>query len=133
MSIKPRQFSNEEISSIIHKQRDARILQRAAFLSVGGPALPGVSEQVKSLAKSGLNWAKKGFVLVNEEQLNSRLAECSSCEFWDPKAFLGTGRCQKCGCSTQAKLRMATEKCPIDKWGPVTPPSPEQTQQPNTN
>jgi hypothetical protein len=28
----------------------------------------------------------------------------------------GTGRCSKCGCSTWAKLRMASEKCPIDKW-----------------
>jgi hypothetical protein len=122
----PRKFSKEEIFSIAESRRQAAVLQRAALSSVGGPPIPGLSEQVKSLAKSGLDWAKHGFVLVSEEQLIDRLEKCRTCLFWDAKAFAGTGRCEKCGCSTQAKLRMATEKCPIDKWGPVTPSSTEQ-------
>ena len=71
--------------------------------------------------------------VVEQDELDKRLALCKGCEWWDPESFGKTGSCKKCGCSTWAKLRMASEKCPIDKWGPVTPSSPEQQQQPNTN
>jgi len=73
-------------------------------------------QKVVSLALSLENWADKGFPVVTKEQLASRLAICKGCEFWDQKGFGNTGKCTKCGCSTQAKLRMATAKCPIDKW-----------------
>jgi hypothetical protein len=82
---------------------------------------------VQSFAQSMLKWTGSGFKTVDEEQLKERLEICSRCEFWDSKAFGNTGRCQKCGCSTQAKLRLATEKCPIDRWGPTTTKnSPEE-------
>jgi hypothetical protein len=96
-------------------------------------SLPAFKTQLKSVASSVLNFAKSGLDITDPAVLEKRLAICKSCEFWDAKAFNETGRCNKCGCSTWAKLRMATEKCPIDKWGPVTHSSPEQTQQPNTN
>lgn len=61
-------------------------------------------------------WGASGFSTVTPEILSERLEICKGCEFWDRTGFAGTGSCRKCGCSTQAKLRMATEKCPIGKW-----------------
>jgi predicted Zn-ribbon and HTH transcriptional regulator len=94
-------------------------------------SLPSIGEMGKSFAYSITNWAKSGFQVPEDEIYNTRLAICKTCDQWDAEAFMGTGRCNKCGCSTQAKLRMATEKCPIDKWGPVTLSPSEQ--QPTTN
>jgi hypothetical protein len=93
---------------------------------------PSLTQMASTFLGSALRWAKGGMQTVTAEQFYSRIEVCKGCEFWEGSGFAGTGRCKKCGCSTQAKLRMATEKCPIDKWGPVTPSSPEQ-QQPNTN
>jgi hypothetical protein len=77
------------------------------------------NKQLQSLGKDMGKWAISGLPVVNENQLESRLAICKGCEFWNASGFSGTGSCTKCGCSTQAKLRMATCKCPIDKWGPI--------------
>jgi hypothetical protein len=73
-------------------------------------------EMSASMATSLAQWAKHGMPTVISEQLESRLAICKGCEFWNPQGFGGTGSCKKCGCSTQAKLRMATSKCPEGKW-----------------
>jgi hypothetical protein len=61
-------------------------------------------------------WAESGFAKTPDDTLKERLKICNDCEFWDAKGFKGTGKCTKCGCSTWAKLRMATERCPIGKW-----------------
>jgi len=53
------------------------------------------------------------------EILATREATCRACPEWDAQALNATGRCRKCGCSTWAKLRMATEACPLGKWGAV--------------
>lgn len=78
--------------------------------------LPPLVDMVGSAAKAAYAWVKSGFVTTDEQTLIKRIETCMGCEFWDAAAFRGTGRCKKCGCSTQAKLRMATEKCPIGKW-----------------
>ena len=83
------------------------------------PQTPDLIEKIKSLASASSDWAKSGFKTASQIQLENRLAICKGCEFWDQSGFGGTGKCNKCGCSTQAKLRMATSKCPIDKWGPI--------------
>ena len=77
---------------------------------------PKLTAQIKSVSLAIGRFAKSGFTTVEPEVLEQRLNICKSCDLWDPTAFLNTGRCKKCGCSTQAKLRMATEKCPIGKW-----------------
>jgi hypothetical protein len=69
-----------------------------------------------SLLDSSVTWAKSGFKLTEQADVETRLEFCRACEFWDPEAFNKTGRCLKCGCSTWAKIRLATEKCPIGKW-----------------
>jgi hypothetical protein len=76
-------------------------------------------KKIGTFSSDIFQWSKSGLPVVNENQLESRLVICKGCEFWNASGFSGTGSCTKCGCSTQAKLRMATSKCPIDKWGPI--------------
>jgi hypothetical protein len=83
---------------------------------------PTLLKKAGSLASNLGVWAKAGFQVVDASQLQSRLDVCKGCEFWDQSGFAGTGSCKKCGCSTQAKLRMTTSKCPVDKWGPIEIP-----------
>lgn len=77
---------------------------------------PPLIKQIKSFGRSMAKWAVSGFRRTSERVYNQRLNVCKGCEFWDKEAFLGAGRCLKCGCSTKAKLRLKTEKCPIGKW-----------------
>lgn len=70
-----------------------------------------MSNLIASLARA----ASAGFKVVSPEILEERLAICSQCEFWQPRARLGFGKCTKCGC-TEFKHRLANEKCPIGKW-----------------
>ena len=80
--------------------------------------LPSVAQMGATLSRSMVNWVKQGFKIVPDTVLEQRSAICAGCEFWDPEQF--GGRCLKCGCATMAKLRLAHEKCPLDKWGSVT-------------
>lgn len=77
---------------------------------------PPLVKQIKSFGRSMAKWAISGFKKTSDKVYNQRLEICKGCEFWDKEAFLGTGRCLECGCSTKAKLRLKTEKCPIGKW-----------------
>jgi hypothetical protein len=78
-----------------------------------------LAQKTSALSSAARGWVKSGFSMTTDEQLESRKAICKECPEWNPAGFAGTGSCNKCGCSTQAKLRMSTSKCPIDKWGPV--------------
>jgi hypothetical protein len=81
---------------------------------------PSKLEMGANLVRSLKNWASGGFAIASADLVASRLSICQQCPEWDQAGFAGTGKCTKCGCSG-AKLHMATSKCPIDKWGPVTP------------
>lgn len=63
--------------------------------------------------------AKTGFKRVSSEKHKERLDICSQCRFWKQTAYLGMGKCRKCGCSG-LKLWLSTSRCPIQKWGPDT-------------
>lgn len=78
--------------------------------------LPSLKTMAKTATSSTIKWITSGAKATDEETLKTRLDACHSCEFWNSEALRGTGRCMKCGCSTWAKLRMATERCPIGKW-----------------
>lgn len=67
-------------------------------------------------------FARSGFTTTPPEILAAREATCRACPEWDAAALNATGRCRKCGCSTWAKLRMATEACPLGKWKSLTTP-----------
>lgn len=77
---------------------------------------PSPAEMARNLAASMANWVKSGFKVVSKEVFEQRMGICNTCEFWEQNAI--GGRCLKCGCATQAKLRLAHEKCPEDKWLP---------------
>ena len=77
---------------------------------------PSLVDKAKGFFSSTAIWAKTGFKSATQEQLESRMDICTGCEFWDQMGFAGTGRCNQCGCATQAKLRMSTSVCPIGKW-----------------
>jgi hypothetical protein len=84
--------------------------------SDGENLTPSIGQMAKTATESIFTWVNQGIPIASEEALNKRQLICQNCEFWDVGSFKGTGRCMKCGCSTWAKIRMATEKCPIGKW-----------------
>ena len=73
----------------------------------------------KNVVGAAIKWISSGLKVTPEEMIEERKQICMSCEFWDAQAMNGTGRCLKCGCSTWAKIRLASESCPIDKWKAV--------------
>jgi len=86
------------------------------------PSTATISKHAELLAQFGIssvNFAISGFCYTPKEILESRQSICRQCSEWDADALNKTGRCKKCGCSTWAKLRMATERCPIGKWEAV--------------
>ena len=68
-------------------------------------------------------FADSGYATTPPEILAAREATCRACQEWDAAALNATGRCRKCGCSTWAKIRMATERCPLGKWEVISSPS----------
>jgi hypothetical protein len=86
-----------------------------------GPPRPvSAVDKVKSFLGAAKNLAKSGFQIADDALYNSRLEICKACPEWNPQAFLNTGQCKLCGCSTKAKLRLPLEKCPVDKWLPIS-------------
>jgi hypothetical protein len=74
---------------------------------------------IESVLSAGAKWTASGFATTPPEALATREATCRACPEWDAAALNATGRCRKCGCSTWAKLRMATERCPLGKWDAI--------------
>jgi hypothetical protein len=83
---------------------------------------PCLAQKVMSLGSSVAKWATSGFIVSNAEQIGFRIKTCKSCEFFINEK---NSRCGKCGCFTSPKIMMATEKCPIDKWGAIEVESPQ--------
>lgn len=73
-------------------------------------------EMLAGFGRAAHRFARAGFAVIPPEALVTRESICRACPEWDPAALNNTGRCRKCGCSTWAKLRMATERCPLGKW-----------------
>jgi hypothetical protein len=80
-------------------------------------------KQCASASAAVSRFARSGFAATPPEILAAREATCRACPEWDAAALNATGRCRKCGCSTWAKLRMATERCPLGKWEAFDTPS----------
>lgn len=85
-------------------------------LNVESSKPPSAAEMATSLVRSAAAWGKSGFAMADDDKLTARLDACKACPEWDAAGMAGTGRCRKCGCSTQAKLRIDSEKCPLGKW-----------------
>jgi len=63
-----------------------------------------------NLGRSLIEWSASGFKTCQSDELTKRLGICSSCE------YSLNHRCLKCGCFIEVKTRLATSKCPINKW-----------------
>ena len=102
---------------------DRRIVEAAEFTRIDLEfeksaileTLPTTFQMVGKFTKATYNWAKSGFKLADEAELARRTQICNKCKFWYPAARMGLGKCLKCGCSS-AKLKLASEECPIGKW-----------------
>jgi predicted Zn-ribbon and HTH transcriptional regulator len=81
--------------------------------------LKNCRNNISNFTKSSAKFASSGFNLASKDVLEERQSICKKCDEWDSISFKGTGRCKKCGCSTWAKIRMATERCPLGKWQAV--------------
>lgn len=63
-----------------------------------------------------------GAPMASDEEVASRYAICSQCE------FLVNDSCAKCGCGISrirgyvSKLSWADQECPVGKWGKAVPP-----------
>jgi len=50
--------------------------------------------------------------LASDDVQKDRINICNSCEF----LFTPTRNCKKCGCFVDAKTRLQSSSCPINKW-----------------
>lgn len=82
---------------------------------------PTITDMAKSFFSSAAQFVAAGLPRTPLEQLQVRLDTCKVCQYWNSEGFAGTGACRQCGCSTQAKLRMATSECPMGYWQAVPP------------
>lgn len=96
-------------------------MTRADFLEKMPLHLRAWHDMTRAAFLAGTKFAVSGFTATPPEILAAREATCRACHEWDAAALNATGRCRKCGCSTWAKLRMATERCPLGKWESLTP------------
>jgi predicted Zn-ribbon and HTH transcriptional regulator len=93
-----------------------RVMTYEDFMNKMPESLRESHKQMRSALNAAHSFALSGFATTPPEALAAREAICRACPEWDAQALNKTGRCRKCGCSTWAKLRMATERCPIGKW-----------------
>ena len=63
-----------------------------------------------NFATSMLKWAREGLKTVPSQQHMERYRKCNSCEKFS------NYRCSECGCVCWLKTKLATEKCPLNKW-----------------
>lgn len=113
------EFSAVIETSEIYRLNAAGEYQFFSKFSIASVKPPSLPKQAATLGKALGNWTASGFAATPPDILAAREAICRACLEWDAAAMGGTGRCAKCGCSTWAKLRMSTERCPLGKWEPV--------------
>jgi len=72
-------------------------------------------DMAKNFAREVKVWVKQGAPVVPQAEFEKRAHQCAACEFFDADAFMGRGKCNKCGCSS-FKLFLSTSKCPDGRW-----------------
>lgn len=75
---------------------------------------PPLLEQIANAAKAAVKFVASGCETAGQAEFDRRLSICEACDQYDAKSK----RCRICGCKTAAKLRMASERCPLPepKW-----------------
>jgi hypothetical protein len=79
----------------------------------GYPPLSAMAgDALKAAGRVAAAAVRREPIRVPADVLERRRAICGACEHLDP----GAARCRLCGCHTNIKLHIQTEKCPIGKW-----------------
>lgn len=82
----------------------------------------GLIEMAANFSKAVLGWAKKGFPVTPYDQFRERYLICAGsetqprCQYFQEWTEFGVSRCTKCGCLHGIKLRLQSERCPINRW-----------------
>lgn len=80
-------------------------------IAYGDPRkFPPLRDQVVNLASAVARFFASGLEIASPELKAERIAACQGCDRFDGS------RCRECGCQLVAKIAMASEHCPIDKW-----------------
>ena len=64
---------------------------------------PSMLKMLQNFTNATFRWASAGFKIADDETLAKRQAICDTCQYWKASAPL-------------AKLKLASEECPIGKW-----------------
>lgn len=67
---------------------------------------------ISNFTSSVVNHAMNSFKNASRHVQMERMNICQGCEHFN------AGRCNQCGCFLNIKTSWASEKCPLDKWGP---------------
>ena len=91
----------------------ARVLEmeperQAAFLAAG--TMTGEELEVPLEAYNAPTLA------APSQLFETRLAICRTCPAFEPAGWFGLGRCSRCGCIAQLKLRLSSQHCPDGLW-----------------
>jgi len=79
-------------------------------VTVPPPGKASWPQMALSATKAAARFVGSGFKTVSQENYQSRMNTCLTCEHH-------TGvRCQVCGCITSGKAWLPTEECPLSKW-----------------
>src|SRR5260221_184630 len=70
---------------------------------------PGTMEQLSTFTKAMIEYAKSGFINVDEKEQNRRLDICYACDQYIPE----NDKCLQCACIISEKTKMASEGCPL--------------------
>ena len=70
---------------------------------------------LKAMGRAAVAVVKGAPLLVSKELKEQRLSVCRVCPSFE------NGRCLKCGCYTEIKAALATERCPDARWADAIP------------
>jgi hypothetical protein len=90
-------------------------INSVAIQAAPATGYPPVATQAASLWRSIKGFVKSGGKLASKAERARRLAICLGCEKYDASQK----RCRVCGCKNSAKVYIASDKCPLDKWSEV--------------
>jgi len=89
-------------------------IKRNFWFEAPATHLEMVKNVTKSVAKVAVAAANHKVIKASKETEQQRINICTTCELFE------NNRCKKCGCYLAAKRKIATESCPIGKWGQET-------------
>jgi hypothetical protein len=108
---------DREPDEAVRQRVRAEAIELAKTFTARPDGVPSLLQQAKNaMAAAGrvvTALATGEQVRVSPEDRDKRLATCSAC----PELI--DGKCRLCGCYFKAKIELATERCPIDKWETV--------------